>query len=356
MGSSFSRQSSSVKCDSPGFYEGPDTTDGNHAQMLLDAQAFSERNPGTFESLHKMVREVQPNSFDGGKAVLHLPVGENAQLALNWVYSDARKNKFNPCINFASSTSVRAYERKTQGSFDFDFSKNVNFNLMHYFNKDTLFRTQVQSSEGKIESADAAFTYFGGRYSVSGSLATHSMAQSPMISVAHFLYRLNQNFDIGCEIASDFGALSNLNLKNMNIQPSFALKYTHGPKQFPPGQDSFLQLDVEKQGTFLGIFSLNHCQLFYKKHMAPGLQFLSSFMCNREGPPDQSSVASFGYLYSVPKLDLSVRSSFDTTSTIQTSVEKFFKNGEDGMGLTFCIAHNFGENRTFTGVGVTIGK
>ncbi|XP_026469768.1 mitochondrial import receptor subunit TOM40 homolog 1-like [Ctenocephalides felis] len=311
-----------------GFVDNEFINNGQHLQQAESKPP--DNNPGTFEELHKLCKDVMPVTFEGGKIILNKMLSNNFQISHT--------------VNLGANTGASGYrfgstyvglkQFSPTESFpvlfgDIDPQGNLNANIVHQLTDRIRCKISTLIQNSKVAGAQVSADYRKETYTLSCTVCNPNIINSSGMFLAHYLQNIYPGLAMGAEFAYQC---------SRQIPGGEAAAFA-GAARIENGI-------VSLSGTF-GQTGLHLC--FYRK-ASEQLQISAEFETNFKS---QEAVGTIGYQVDLPAADLVFRGSIDTNWNASAVFETKIRPLPVNFALSGLLNHQKSQFRL--GCGVVIG-
>ena len=279
----------------------------------------------TVESLHQEFKSYSPNYFEGAKLTLNSPLSQFFQ-AVHTLQVSPRSNTYSYGISYVGQKKYGEMEYYPMLYGEMDNAANLKSIIVHRPYKKLKLRTDIQTQKAEFSVVQLMSEYMGSDFSLCSTLVNPSFHPLSGVLAVQYLQRVTDRISLGI----DFTYQKDVQMQGAGVSGFLGFKF--------PGWQAFAKLGI-------GTWSIG-----YIRKVSDTINLYSEFERN---PMDESSVASFGYSWSIPKTEFKISSSVNSLWTISTVVEKRLQPLPVTLALAACL--NQKSNQLKLGVGITIG-
>ncbi|XP_002740532.1 mitochondrial import receptor subunit TOM40 homolog [Saccoglossus kowalevskii] len=282
-------------------------------------------NPGTFEDLHKKVKELMPMPFEGCKLMVnkglsnHFQVGH--QLSLS---ADKEKSSYHFSATYVGTKQISPSESYPVILGDIDNSGNLQAQFIHQLTERIRTKALVQTQQTAFSVVQMDCEYKGPSYTATVTTANPDLINESGIIVAQYLQSITNSLSMGSQILYQYGQGQEM------AEVSLTARYTGS------------------SWVFTGALSPATCHLSYyhkgQNNVQVGVEFES-----RMG----ETVTTLGYQMDVPQANLQFKGSLDTNWRVAAVMEKKLTPMPFTFSLSAILDHT--KHRFLSGFGLMIG-
>lgn len=286
-------------------------------------------NPGTVEDLHKRCKEVFPNNFEGAKLMVNKGLSNHFQISHTLNMSSVTPSGYRFGATYVGTQQFGPNEAYPILVGDIDPSGNLNSNIIHKINKNTLLKCVAQVQGSKFVAVQLTTDYKGPTYTASLTLGNPDIINGSGVSVLHYLQAVTHNLALGGEVAYQYGP---------GI-PGGGIAVISGVGKYS-GANWNLSGTVGGAGLHLGFYQKASEQVQIGVELETNVRM-------------QESVASIGYQVELPKANLMFRGMVDSNWIVGGTIEKKLLP----LPFTFALSGlmNHPKNQFRMGCGLIIG-
>ncbi|XP_034950465.1 mitochondrial import receptor subunit TOM40 homolog 1-like [Chelonus insularis] len=287
-------------------------------------------NPGTFEELHKKVKELYPRNFEGVRLYVKKTLSDyfNAYHTISLSSVTPSGYKFGAC--YKGSKRIGLYERYPLMSGDIMPNGNLAANFSHTLGCRTRIKHVTQMVDDRCVTSSSTIEYRSDDATTSIILADPDFLKQSGTLVFHYLQALTSRLTLGTEIA--FHRSRNVPGGQQSIM-TVAMRYSTGPRTF---------------SATLGGVGLHVC---YHHKASQQLQLGVELESNLRTLESSAAVV---YQLDIPHANMIFRGLVNTETTISGVLEKkLYPMPETSLFLSAMLNHRKQQLRV--GIGLNIG-
>ncbi|XP_077985069.1 mitochondrial import receptor subunit TOM40 homolog [Glandiceps talaboti] len=296
------------------------------AQQSQSANGGDELpNPGTFEDLHKKVKELMPMCFDGCKLMInkgltnHFQVGHQINLS-----GDKEKSGYHFSATYVGDKQLSPSESFPVMLGDIDNNGNLQAQFIHQLTERIRTKALIQTQKNVVSVAQLDCEYKGPSYTATVTTANPDILNESGIVVGQYLQSITSRLALGTQLLYQYGQGQEM------AELSLTAKYSG---------DNWIATGAFSPATL-------HFSYFHKgqNNVSVGVEFES-----RMG----ETATTLGYQVDVPQANLTFRGSLDTNWRVAAIMEKKLQPIPFTFMLSGVLDHN--KNRFLAGFGLMIG-
>uniref|UniRef100_A0A914C807 Uncharacterized protein n=1 Tax=Acrobeloides nanus TaxID=290746 RepID=A0A914C807_9BILA len=292
---------------------------------------YEPKNPGSWDELHRKVRDLFPLCFDGAKILYQKGLSSHFQVSHTLRVSSASSG-YNFGATYVGNKQLGPGESYPVLLGETDVNGNTSATFLHQFGELWRLRLQSQIQQSKFSGAQATIERRG-RHSTYGlTVANLNLVSDSGIFVGHIIRRITERIDLGAELLCQVDK-----------------------KQIPGGKISLLSYAFRYTmpnwifAATLGTAALN-LSYYHKlsEHFQAGVELETNFRM-------QESSATFAYMAEIPYTGFTIRASCDTNWSIGAVLERkiYGANSPFTLSLSGLINHTKSQGRF--GIGFLVG-
>ncbi|XP_008553163.1 mitochondrial import receptor subunit TOM40 homolog 1-like [Microplitis demolitor] len=287
-------------------------------------------NPGTFEEIHKKVKDMHPRNFEGARLFVRKSLSDyfNAYHTISLSSFMPSGYKFGAC--YKGSKHIGLYERYPLISGDIMPNGNLAASFAHTIGCRFRIKHVTQMVKGKCVTASSTAEYRSDDSTLSLIIADPDIMKQSGTFVLHYLQALSSRLTLGTEIA------------------------IHRSKYVPGGQQSIMTFAARYSSgarTLAATFGQVGLHVSYHHRASQQLQLGVELESNLR---TLDSTATLIYELDVPHADMIFRGLVNTETTIGGVFEKkLYPMPETSLVLSGMLNHRKQQLRV--GIGLNIG-
>ncbi|KAL2728582.1 hypothetical protein V1478_006214 [Vespula squamosa] len=287
-------------------------------------------NPGSFEDLHKKVKDLYPQNFEGARLIIKKVLSSHFNVMHTITLSSVTPSGYKFGASYIGTKAVGLHEKYPIVKGDIIPNGNMTANFVHTLGCRFRFKLSTQVANFKYKASSSSIEYRSNDYTLALTLANPKFLKQQGIVVLHFLQAITSRITLGAEVAC---------LRNPKISGGqqtlmcVAFRYNTGPVTW---------------SATLGEAGLHIC---YYRRASNQLQLGVEIETNMR---IHESVATIVYQVNIPYADLIFKGIVNSESSIGCVFEKkLYPIPESSLIISGHLNHM---NQQFrVGVGLDIG-
>ncbi|KAK2575731.1 hypothetical protein KPH14_012120 [Odynerus spinipes] len=287
-------------------------------------------NPGSFEDLHKKVKDLYPQNFEGARLIIKKVLSSHFDVTHTITLSSVTPSGYKFGVCYVGTKTIGFDERYPIVKGDIMPNGNVTANFVHALGCRFRYKLSTQIDNCKYKAFSSSIEYRTNDYTFALTLANPNIIKQHGTIVLHFLQAITSRITLGTELAC---------LRDSRIpggQQSLmcvALRYNTGPTTL---------------SATLGEAGLHVC---YYKRASPQLQLGVEMETNMR---THQSIATIVYEINLPNADLIFRGIANSETSFGCVFEKrLYPIPESSLIISGLLNHMKQQFRV--GVGLNIG-
>lgn len=319
---------SGKKAEEPGVL-----TNEEECIQCVEPQDKAPGNPGSFEDLHKRVKDLYPQNFEGARLTINKILSEHFNVTHSITLSSVTPSGYKFGTKYVGTKMVGFNERYPVVSGDISPNGNLSASFIHTLGCRFRYKLSAQIADGKYKASSSSLEYRSNDFTLALTVAnprfTRRKKQGTI--VLHFLQSITSNIALGAEIACLRGSKVPGGLQTVMC---VAFRHSTGLTTL--------------SGT-IGEAGLHFC--FHRKassQLELGVELETNLRT-------QQSIATIVYQVNVPYADLIFRGIVNSETTVGGVFEKkLYPIPESSLIISGLLNH---KNQQFrVGVGLNIGQ
>ncbi|KOC69074.1 Mitochondrial import receptor subunit TOM40 like protein 1 [Habropoda laboriosa] len=296
-----------------------------------EPQDKSPGNPGSFEDLHKKVKDIYPQNFEGARLNINKVLSEHFNVTHSITLSSVTPSGYKFGAKYVGTKMVGLSERYPVAIGDISSNGNLSASFVHTLGCRLRYKLSAQVADGKYKASSSSLEYRSNDFTVAVTLANPRIMMKQGTVVLHFLQSITSRIALGCEIACLRGSKI---LGDQQTVMCMAFRYSTGP--------------ITLSGT-LGEAGLHLC---YHRKASSQLELGVELETNTR---THHSIATIVYQVNVPYADLIFRGIVNSESTVGGLFEKkLYPIPQSSLIISGLLNHNKQQFRV--GIGLNIGQ
>ncbi|XP_012271125.1 mitochondrial import receptor subunit TOM40 homolog 1-like [Orussus abietinus] len=304
------------------------TDDGQ--PCVVCSEGSQPGNPGSFEDIHKKVKDLYPRNFEGARLTVRKLLSRHFDVSHTVTLSSVTPSGYKFNASYSGTKKVGLHERYPLVSGDLMPNGNLNARLVHTLGCRCRFKFAAQVAEGKYKASSSSLEYRSDDSTVSLTLANPHLMKLQGTVVLHFLQAITSRITLGAEVAY----LGEPRVpKGMRTVVSGAFRYSTGPITL---------------STTIGNAGVHVC---YHRKASQQLQLGVELEANFR---THESVGTIVYQLDVPHADLVFRGIVNSETSIGAVFEKkLYPIPESSLVISGLLNHAKQQFRV--GIGLNVG-
>lgn len=192
---------------SPPVLAPPSTTSPPAESSPQPPSNADDKNPGTYEDLHKKCKELFPQNFEGGKLIISKGLSSHFQIShtINMSGTNPALSGYRFGTTYIGSKQLSPSEVYPVIIGDVDASGNLNANIIHAFSERIRTKFVSQFQDSKCAAAQGTLDYKGSDYTASVTAGNVDIINNAGILVTQYLQTVTSRLALGGELVYQFG-------------------------------------------------------------------------------------------------------------------------------------------------------
>ncbi|XP_043490959.1 mitochondrial import receptor subunit TOM40 homolog 1-like [Polistes fuscatus] len=287
-------------------------------------------NPGSFEELHKKVKDLYPQNFEGARLLVQKVLSSHFNVTHAITLSSVTPSGYKFGASYIGIKAVGLHEKYPIVKGDIIPNGNMTANFVHTLGCRFRFKLFTQVANCKYKASSTSIEYRSNDYTLALTLANPNFIKQQGTIVLHFLQAITSRITLGAEIACLRG--SKLSSGQQTLM-CVAFRYNTGHATW---------------SATLGEAGIHIC---YYRRASQQLQLGVEIETNMR---IHESIATIVYQINIPYADLIFRGIVNSESSIGCVFEKkLYPISESSLIISGLLNH---ANQQFrVGVGLNIG-
>ncbi|KAF3425708.1 hypothetical protein E2986_00815 [Frieseomelitta varia] len=288
-------------------------------------------NPGSFEEIHKKVKDLYPQNFEGARLIINKILSDHFNVTHSITLSSVTPSGYKFGAKYVGTKLVSLKERYPIVVGDITPNGNLTASFVHTLGCRFRYKLSAQIADGKWKASSSSLEYRSNDFTVAVTLANPKLTKRQGTVVIHFLQSITSRIALGAEIACLRG--SKVPGGQQTIM-CMAFRYSTGPTTL--------------SGT-IGEAGLHLC---YHRKASSQLELGVELETNTR---THQSIATIVYQVNVPYADLVFRGIVNSETTVGGVFEKkLYPIPESSLVISALLNHKKQQFRV--GVGLNIGQ
>lgn len=288
-------------------------------------------NPGSFEDIHKKVKDLYPQNFDGARLVINKILSDHFNVTHTITLSSVTPSGYKFGAKYIGTKVVSLKERYPVIVGDITPTGNLSASFVHTLACRFRFKLSAQIANEKWKAFSSSLEYRSNDFTVAMTLANPKFKKKQATMVIHFLQSITSRIALGAEIACLRGS------------------------KVPGGQQTVMCLAFRHStglATLSGTIGEAGLHLCYYRKSSSQLELGVELETNTR---THQSIATIVYQVNVPYADLVFRGIVNSETTVGGVFEKkLYPIPESSLVISILLNHKKQQFRV--GVGLNIGQ
>lgn len=288
-------------------------------------------NPGSFEDIHKKVKDLYPQNFDGARLVINKILSDHFNVTHTITLSSVTPSGYKFGAKYVGTKVVSLKERYPVIVGDITPTANLSASFVHTLACRFRFKLSAQIANEKWKAFSSNLEYRSNDFTVAVTLANPKFKKKQATMVIHFLQSITSRIALGAEIACLRGS------------------------KVPGGQQTVMCLAFRHStglATLSGTIGEAGLHLCYHRKSSSQLELGVELETNTR---THQSIATIVYQVNVPYADLVFRGIVNSETTVGGVFEKkLYPIPESSLVTSILLNHKKQQFRV--GVGLNIGQ
>ncbi|CAK9821040.1 Mitochondrial import receptor subunit TOM40 homolog 1 [Anthophora plagiata] len=287
-------------------------------------------NPGSFEDLHKKIKDIYPQNFEGARLNINKILSEHFNVTHTITLSSVTPSGYKFGAKYVGTKMVGLTERYPVAMGDISPNGNLSASFVHTLGCRLRYKLSAQVADGKYKASSSSLEYRTNDCTIAVTLANPKLIKKQGTVVIHFLQSITSRIALGAEIACLRG--SRIPGGQQTVM-CVAFRHSTGPK------------------TFSGTFGEAGFHLCYHLKASSQLEIGVELETNTR---THHSIATIVYQVNVPYADLVFRGIVNSESTVGGLFEKkLHPIPQSSLVISALLNHSKQQFRV--GIGLNIG-
>ncbi|XP_076239637.1 mitochondrial import receptor subunit TOM40 homolog 1 [Calliopsis andreniformis] len=297
----------------------------------VEVQDRGPGNPGSFEDLHKKVKDIYPQNFEGARLTIKKILSEHFDVTHTITLSSVTPSGYKFGAKYVGTKMVGLNERYPVVAGEISPNGNLTASLVHTLGCRFRYKLSAQIADGKCKASSSSLEYRSNDFTVALTLANPKLMKWQETVVLHYLQSITSRIALGAEIACLQGAKVPGGLQTVMC---VAFRYSTGPTTL---------------SATLGLAGLHVC---YHRKASPQLELGVELETNVR---THHSIATIVYQVNVPYADMIFRGIVNSETSVGGVFEKkLYPISESSLVISGLLNHSKQQFRV--GVGLNIGQ
>lgn len=297
----------------------------------VEPQDRGPGNPGSFEDLHKRVKDLYPQNFEGARLTIKKVLSEHFNVTHSITLSSVTPSGYKFGAKYVGTKMVGLNERYPVAIGEVSPNGNLTASFVHALGCRFRYKLAAQIANNKCKASSSSLEYRANDFTIAVTLANPKLAKRQGTLVMHYLQSVTSRIALGAEVACLRGSKVPGGIQTVMC---VALRYSTGPTTL--------------SGT-LGEAGLHIC---YHRRASPQLELGVELETNTR---THHSIATIVYQVNVPYADLVFRGIVNSEVTVGGMFEKkLYPIPESSLVISGLLNHKKQQFRV--GVGLNIGQ
>ncbi|XP_031845569.1 mitochondrial import receptor subunit TOM40 homolog 1 [Nomia melanderi] len=311
--------------------EKPNMSDEEECVACLEPQDRGPGNPGSFEDLHKKVKDLYPQNFEGARLIIRKVLSEHLNVTHSITLSSVTPSGYKFGTSYVGTKIVRPNEKYPVAVGEITPSGNLTASFVHTLGCRFRCKLSKQIANGTCKASSYTAEYRANDFTIAATLANPVVAKGHGTIVVHYLQSITSRITLGTELACLRG--SKVPGGQQTVM-SVALRYSTGPTTL---------------SSTIGEAGLHVC---YHHKASSQLELGVELETNVR---THHSIATIVYRMNVPYADLTFRGIVNSETTVGAVFEKrLYPIPESSLIISGLLNHSKQQFRV--GVGLNIGQ
>ncbi|XP_076296760.1 mitochondrial import receptor subunit TOM40 homolog 1 [Lasioglossum baleicum] len=297
----------------------------------VEPQDRGPGNPGSFEDLHRKVKELYPQNFEGARLIIRKVLSEHFNVTHSITLSSVTPSGYKFGASYVGTKMVGLKERYPVIMGEISPNGNLSASFVHTLGCRFRFKLSAQVAKGLYKASSSTAEYRANDFTVAVTMANPDFTRSHGTLVMHYLQAITSRITLGAELACLRGSKVPGGLQTVMC---VAFRYSTGLTTL--------------SGT-LGEAGLHLC---YHHKASSQLELGVELETNVR---THHSIATIVYQMNVPYADLVFRGIVNSETSVGAVFEKrLYPIPECSLVISGLMNHSKQQFRV--GVGLNIGK
>lgn len=166
-----------------------------------DPQHKGPGNPGSFEDIHKKVKDVYPQNFEGARLNIKKVLSEHFNVTHSITLSAVTPSGYKLGTKYIGTKMVGLTEKYPIAIGEISPNGNLTASFVHTLGCRFRYKLSAQIADGKYKASSSSLEYRGNDYTVAVILANPRFTKRHGTVVMHFLQAITSRITLGAEIA-----------------------------------------------------------------------------------------------------------------------------------------------------------
>ncbi|OAD62413.1 Mitochondrial import receptor subunit TOM40 like protein 1 [Eufriesea mexicana] len=158
-------------------------------------------NPGSFEEIHKNVKNLYPQNFDGARLVINKVLSKHFSVTHTITLSSVTPSGYKFGTMYVGKKVVNLNERYPVAVGEITPRGNLTASFVHTFGCRFRYKLSAQIANGKCKASSSSIEYRSNDFTVAMTLANLKSWKNQGTVVVHFLQSITSRIALGAEIA-----------------------------------------------------------------------------------------------------------------------------------------------------------
>ncbi|CAL7934551.1 unnamed protein product [Xylocopa violacea] len=292
-------------------------------------------NPGSFEDIHKKVKDLYPQNFEGARLTINKILSEHFNVMHSITLSAVTPSGYKFGTKYVGTKLIglneKIYEKYPIAVGEIMPNGNLTASFVHTFGCRFRYKLSAQIADGKCKASSSSLEYRSNDFTVAVTIANPRFIKGHGTVVIHFLQSITSRIALGAEIACLRGS------------------------KVPGGQQTVMCVAFRHSTgptTLSGTIGEAGLHLCYHRRASSQLELGVELETNMR---THQSVATIVYQVNVPYADLIFRGIVNSETTVGGTFEKkLYPIPESSLVISGLLNHKKQQFRV--GVGLNIGQ
>lgn len=307
------------------------SNDDEECIPCVEQQDKGPGNPGSFDDLHKKVKDIYPQNFEGAKLTIKKILSQHFDVTHTITLSSVTPSGYKFGTKYVGMKMVGLNERYPVAEGEITPNGNLTASFVHTIGCRLRYKLSAQIAESKCKASSTSLEYRSNDFTVAVTLANPKFMKWQETVVLHYLQSITSRIALGAEIACLRGSKVPGGQQTVMC---VAFRYSTGPTTL---------------SATLGEAGLHVC---YHRRASPQLELGVELETNTR---THHSLATIVYQVNVPYADLIFRGIVNSETSVGGVFEKrLYPIAESSLVISGLLNHKKQQFRV--GVGLNIGK
>ncbi|XP_017877895.1 mitochondrial import receptor subunit TOM40 homolog 1-like [Ceratina calcarata] len=288
-------------------------------------------NPGSFEDIHKKVKDIYPQNFEGARLTINKILSDHFNVTHSITLSAVTPSGYKFGTRYIGTKMINLIERYPVAQGEIMPNGNLTASFIHTLGCRFRYKLSAQIADGKCKASSSSMEYRSDDFTLAVTLANPRLTRKQGTVVIHFLQSITSRIALGVEIACLRGSKVPGGQQTVMC---VAFRHSTGPTTL--------------SGT-IGEAGLHVC---YHRRASSQLELGVELETNTR---THQSIATIVYQVNVPYADLVFRGIVNSETTVGGVFEKkLYPIPESTLVISGLLNHK--KQRFRVGVGLNIGQ